>query len=234
MSIERELIIAVLKLTAEGPVSHELINKTAKVPSETAHNLLRKLQNDRLVYLNEAIVEADSAQRVKLAVKAIDLGADLERVSSVLQWQEFENIAAAALERNGYIVTRNLRFRHGGRKWEIDVVGCRKPSVLCIDCKHWQHGIHPSALKKVTREQAERTKALAESLPNPTVRIECATWAGAKFLPVVLSLVTTRFKFLDDVPIVSVLQLQDFLNKLPAYADSLFRIERTERFGNKL
>ena len=221
MSIERNLIISILKLTRDGPVSNKLVNKDAKIPQQIAEKLLRKLQNDGLIYVQKNVVEANSLQRLKLAVHAIHLGADIENVSSFLQWQEFENMAAVAFEQNSYSVKKNLRFKHAGRRLEIDIVGCRKPIVICVDCKHWHRGLHPSALKRIVEEQVERTSALAESLPSFFGRIECASWDNVKLVPAVLSLVTGRFKFYDNVPIVAVLQLQDFLTQLPAYADSL-------------
>lgn len=221
MNIETNLIISILKLTRDGPVTHELLKKDARISSQIVEKLLRKMQNDGLVYFQKNIVEANSLQRLKLAVHAIKLGADIENISSFLQWQEFENIAAVALEQNSYNVTRNLRFSHAQRRWEIDIVGCKKPLALCMDCKHWHHGMFPSALKRIVTEQIERTSALAEALPNLVGKVECASWEYVKLVPAVLSLVIGRFKFYEDVPIVPVLQLQDFLNQLPAYADSL-------------
>lgn len=226
MNIERELIISVLKLTADGPISKELVKKEAKISSEIAEKLLRKLRDDGLIYLRKNVVEADGLQRLKLAVQAVQLGADLERVSSFLQWKEFEDMAAFALKQNGYSVVKNLRFKYAGRKCEMDIVGCRKPIVMCMDCKHWRYGMYPSALKKIVEEQAERTFALAESLPNLAGKMECASWDTIKLVPAVLSLVTGRFKFYDNVPIVPVLQLQDFLSQLPAYADSLKHFQK--------
>lgn len=221
MTIETDLIITLLKLTKEGPVSKGIVKKDAKLPSEIAENLLRKLQNDRLIYLHKDIVEASSLQRLKLAVLAIGLGADIENVSGFLQWKEFESIAAITFEQYGYGVKKNLRFRHVGRRWEIDIVGFKQPIAVCMDCKHWHHGMSPSALKRIVEEQAKRTYALAESLPNPAVKVEFVSWDSVNFIPAVLSLVAGRFKFYDDVPVVPVLQLQDFLSQLPAYADSL-------------
>jgi Holliday junction resolvase-like predicted endonuclease len=221
MTIERNLIISILKLTRDGPISNKLVNKDAKIPQQIAEKLLRKLQNGGLVYVQKNVVEADSLQRLKLAVYAIHLGADMENVSGFLRWQEFENMAAVAFEQNNYIVTKNLRFKHAGRRWEIDVVGCRKPIAVCVDCKHWHRGLYPSALKRIVEEQVERTFAFAESLSSLVGKIECASWDNMKLIPAVLSLVTGRFKFYDNVPVVAVLQLQDFLGQLPAYADSL-------------
>jgi len=221
MSIERDLIISILKLTVNGSVSRECLNKDAKIASGIALKLLRRLQNGGIVYLKGNMVEADGSCRLKLAVKAVALGADIERISDFLRWQEFEDITAMALERNGYIVAKNAHFKYAGRKWEIDIVGCKKPLVICIDCKHWHHGLSPSVLKKIAEAQVERTWALAESLPNISLEIECAKWDKAKLVPAVLVLMQGSFKFYDKVPIVPVLQLQDFLNQLPAYIESL-------------
>lgn len=159
--------------------------------------------------------------RLKLIIKAASLGADLERVSNFLCWQEFEEIAAFALKNYGYAVTNNVRFKHAGHRCEIDVVACKKPLVVCIDCKHWQHSITPSALRKIVDAQVQRTKALAESLPNLSLTLECTKWDNAKFTPVILSLMPSAYKFIDDVPVVPILKLQDFINQLPVYMDSL-------------
>ncbi len=221
MEVERNLIIALLKSTRNGPISHELINKEAKLPSDVVRKLLRKLQSEGLLYVKSDVVEADSLQRLKLAIKAVKLGADPERVCSFLQWQEFENIAAVALTQNNYIIEKNLRFTHAGRRWEIDIIGCRKPIAICIDCKHWHHGMYPSVLKKIVEEQIERTRALDEFLPSLSGKVACASWDRVKLVPAILLLVAGRFKFYDSVPLIPVLQLQDFLSRLPAYVDSL-------------
>ena len=227
MAIEIDLIMSILKLTKNGTVPQETIAKDAKLPSDIASKLLRKFQTDGMVYLSDNNVDADAGSRLKLAIRAVTLGADIERVSDFLRWQEFEDIAAIALERNGYVVAKNVRFKHAGRKWEIDIVGCKKPLVICIDCKHWRHGVAPSALKRIAEAQVERTRALTASLPHVSLEIECAKWNKAKFIPVVLSLTQGRFKFYDMVPIVPVLQFQDFLSQLPAYTESLKYFSKT-------
>jgi Holliday junction resolvase-like predicted endonuclease len=221
MAVERNLLISLLKLTKTGSVLVESVNKDSRMAFSIAVKLLENLQNEGIIYLKNGTIETDSYGRLKIAIKALSLGADVETVSNLLRWQEFEEIAAVALERNGYVATKNVRFKHGGRRWEIDVVGCKKPLVLCVDCKHWHHGMSPSALKKIAEAQADRTRAMAESLPNVKIEIECVKWNKAKFVPAVLSLITTSAKFCDMVPIVPVLQLQDFLNQLPAYTESL-------------
>ena len=221
MNIEGNLIISLLKLTKKGSVSHELINADAKIPSDVVRKLLRKMQSEGLLYLRRRMVEVDDSCRLKLAVRVISLGADVEHVAGFLKWQEFENMTTRALEQNGYFVRKNLRFRHAGGRWEIDVVGCKRPMVVCIDCKHWRRGLHPSAIRRIVEAQVERTRNLADFLPSPKHMIECASWDQTKFIPAILSLTLGNFKYYDDVPIVPVLQLQDFLSQLPAYVDAV-------------
>jgi Holliday junction resolvase-like predicted endonuclease len=221
LSVERNLIISLLKLTKENNVLIETIKNDAKLPAETLAGLLEKMQKENLIYLKPDSAEVTSTSRLKLALKAAALGADIEHISNLLCWQEFEEIAAYALKSNGYTVQKNVRFTHAGHRWEIDVVGCKKPQVLCIDCKHWQHSIAASALRKIVDAQTERTAALADSLPNIKLKLECTKWEKAKFLPAVISLMPSSFKFYHEVPVVPVLSLQDFLNQLPLYVDTV-------------
>ena len=221
MVVELNLLISLLKLSENGSVLIESVKRDARIPADVTEKLLRNLQNQGLVYLKGDMVEADTFSRLKLAVKAVSLGGDVESVSSLLCWQEFEEIAALALRNNGYTVAKNVRFNHAGRKWEIDVVGCKKPMVVCIDCKHYHHGMSPSAMQKIAEAQAQRTKALADTLPNVKIKLDCGSWNKAKFVPAILSLLPSRAKFYDEVPIVPVLQLQDFISQLPAQVEVL-------------
>jgi Holliday junction resolvase-like predicted endonuclease len=221
MSVERKLVISLLKLTKNGPVLVESVNEEARLPSTVTWELLEKLQNENLIYLKSDKIEVDRTSRLKLAVKVASLGADVEHISNLLCWQEFEEIAALALKNNGYTVQNNVRFKHERKRWEIDVVGCKKPLVICIDCKHWQHAISSSALKRIVDLQTQRTLALADSLPNVKLKLECVKWERAKFIPSVLSLIPSACKFYERVPVVPVLQLQDFIYQLPAHTETL-------------
>lgn len=230
MMVERNLLISLLKLTKNGPVLFEDVKTDTKIVSNIVVSLLRKLQNEDTVYLKGDLVEANARGRMQLAIKALSLGADVEEVAKLLRWQEFEEIASVALECNGYVVQKNVRFKHCGRRWEIDVVGCRKPIVICADCKRWQRALSSSSSKRIAVAQVERVSALAEFLPNASLRLECQKWSEARFIPAVLALLPASFKFYDDIPIVPVLQLQDFISQLPTRIDSVRQVEK--RFGH--
>jgi hypothetical protein len=211
----------VLKLSREGVVLTENVKKDCRIPSTIIQKLLEKMQNEALVYLKHDRIEIDNNMRLKLAVKAVSLGSDVERISNLLCWQEFEEIAAFSLKNYGYSVAINVRFKNAGRKWEMDVVGCKKPLIVCIDCKHWQHAIGPSVLKRIVDSQVERTRVFAGSLPNLSLNLGCTKWSNVKFIPAILSLMPSSFKFYNKVPIVPILQMQDFLNQLPIHTKSL-------------
>jgi len=221
LSIEKSIILSVLKFTKNGPGLIENVKNDAKIPLATALEFLEKLQNDQLIYLKDNLIEANSSSRLKLAAKAALIGVDIEQLSNLLCWQEFEEIVAFALQSNGFTVQTNVHFKHAGRRWEIDVVGCKKPLVVCVDCKHWQRAIAPSTLRRIVDNQIERTKAFAGYLPNVALKIHCTQWERAKFVPVVLSLIPSSQKFFNKVPIVPVLQIQDFITQFPIYIETL-------------
>ncbi len=223
MAVERNLLISVLKLTKTGPVQRELVSRDARVPVEVADEMLRKLSDTGLIRYKGRLIEVSSNQRAKIAVHAVDLGADLERVCKVLEWSEFEDISATAFEVNNFTVKRRFRFKWAGRRWEMDILGCKEPLVACVDCKHWRRGWRRSAIVKAVEAQVERTQALAEALPSLHEKAGLVNWKKATLVPMVLSLVPGPFKFYNNVPIVPVLQLPSFLNELPAHTISLTR-----------
>lgn len=221
MTVEREFLVSVLKLTKIGPVHRKLVSKDARVPAEVVDNVLKKLSSEELIQQRKSLIEADCSQRAKMAVQAVKLGADFERVCKFLHWTEFENIACETFEANNFKVKRHFRFKQAGKMWEIDVLGCKEPIIACVDCKHWHYGWRSTAIAKAAEAQVERTKALADVLPNLYEKAELNRWKHATLIPIILSLVSGPLKFHNNVPIVPVQQLQNFLNELPAQTDRL-------------
>jgi hypothetical protein len=182
---------------------------------------MAKLQNEGMVKIENGKIIIETSERLQLALKALKEGADVQNISSLLSWQEFEGIAKISMEMNGYKTYKNLRFKQSGRRWEIDAVGCKEPIVICIDCKHWNHGINYSSLNKMVSSQFDRVVALSDFTPNKSVDIPCFHWNRSIFIPVVLSLVNVNFKLVDGVPVVPVLALQNFICQLPLNLDSV-------------
>ena len=220
MTIERTVILSILKLTEKAPSSRDLISKDARIPVQATNDALQKMSAEGLIKLNSRAVEASPDQRVKLAIRAIRLGIDFEKACRALSWDEFESIAAAAFSANGFTIRKRFRFKHAGRRWEIDVIGCKEPMFVCADCKHWRHGWGKSASMKAVDAQVERTEALTRALPIHQ-RLGLADWRKAIVIPMILSLIPSPSKFHNNTPIVPILQLQNFLNDLPAHINTL-------------
>jgi hypothetical protein len=161
------------------------------------------------------MVYVTPSQRVAIAIRAVQVGADFERACRWLSWREFESIAAEAFVANDYRVARNFRFRQAQRRWEIDILGFKKPFIICIDCKHWKRWGRSATMKSVT-SQIKRTEALADASHIYLEKAGIKEWETAILVPTVLSLMTGPDKFYDQVPIVPIFQLQDFITELPS------------------
>jgi Holliday junction resolvase-like predicted endonuclease len=222
MSTERETLIAILKLTGSGPTDCSLVGKSARIPAETVEDILKKLAENALVRWRGKVVEASPNQRVEIAIEALRMGADFESVCSLLEWREFESVTTASFETYNYQVTKNFRFKErSGKRWEIDLLACKHPLVISVDCKHWRHNWTRAPVMRVTEEHVERTRAFTDVLPNFFIDLGLDKWVSATVVPVVLSLLPAPFKFHHGTPVVPVLQLQSFLSELPGHTDSL-------------
>lgn len=221
MTAERALLVSLIKLTKQGPIQRRIVSKDAHVPASTTDRLLEKLAFQGSITQRRKLIEASPSQRVKMAVHSVKLGADFERVCKFLDWGEFESIASEAFALNNFDVKRRFRFKQAGRMWEIDILGHRQLLILSVDCKHWHRGWQRAALVKAAEAQAERTEAFWDALPGLCKKIKLKNWKQATIIPMILALTPAPLKFHQNVPIVPILQLQDFLNGLPAYSELL-------------
>lgn len=226
MVVEKEVLLSMLRCTRAGPVSRQHLAKVSKVSMQDLETALANFSRAALFKEYGSIIEASSDQRVRMVVFALQLGADFLRVCNLLSWNEFEGVAAQALESNGYRVTRNFHFKREGKKREIDVLGIKKPLILSVDCKHWRHGWRNTTNSKAVKAQIARTLALADALPHHTQKLNLDGWHRATLVPLILSLFPGPSKFYDRVAVVPVLQLQDFINEVPLVLGSLLHIDR--------
>jgi Holliday junction resolvase-like predicted endonuclease len=221
MTIKTDVLISILKLTNSGPAAEEAVVMDANVPVHIANNVLQGLREIGLIECENGKIEVSSNQRVKLVIHAINHGTDIERVCKVLEWIEFENFAATAFETNNFAVKRQFRFKASGRRWEIDVLAYSEPIIVCVDCKRWRRGWGNSAITKVAAAQAQRTEVLAKNLQDIQREIGLADWKQATLFPAIISLFPGPVKFYKKVPVVPILQLQNFLNEFQGHITEL-------------
>jgi Holliday junction resolvase-like predicted endonuclease/predicted transcriptional regulator len=228
MTIKTDILIGLLKHSDNGPIATNIVAREANVPVQVANNVLRGLREIGLIEYENELIELTSNQRVKLAIHAINQGTDIERVCKVLEWIEFENFTATAFEKNNFAVKRRFRFKASQRRWEIDVLAYSEPIIVCVDCKRWRRGWGNSAITKVAAAQSQRTEVLAKNLQDIQREIGLTNWREATLFPVILSLFPGPVKFYDKVPVVPILQLQNFLDEF------LGHVKEISHFQSKL
>lgn len=226
MIFEREILIHILQATREtSNVKIEDAARESRIPRDLANEVIKKFYAESLLMLNGDIAIVNGEQRLKMAVRAVELGADIERVSRFLNWDEFEKFLTLSFEANDFLVKKNFHFTWMKKRWEIDILGLKKPIIISADCKHWHKGWSGSASIKSAKSQIERTKALAEASASGSIRskIGIERWEYAYFIPVILSLIPSQHKFYERTPIVPVLQIKDFLQNSIVYLDEINR-----------
>jgi len=223
---EREILVSALKMTRKGCAQIEEISQDASVPSTLARQILKKYSRIEVANIDKETVDIDGEQRLGIAYRAVELGADLERVCKLLRWREFEDISALAFSGSGFSVKKHFRFKHLDKRWEIDILAEKNPFVISVDCKHWRRNWHRSTVSKIVESQVQRTQALSEASPQLLLELNISGWRSATFIPLILSLVPGPFKFHEGVPIVPVFQLRNFISEMPAHANLLTSFSR--------
>ena len=232
MTTKTDVLISILKNTNSGPVAKEIVSQDANIPVHITNGILNGLREIELIECENELIEVSSNQRVKLAIHAINQGTDIERVCEVLEWIEFENFAATAFEKNNFTVKRRFRFKAAQRRWEIDVLAYSEPIVVCVDCKRWRRGWGNSAITRVAAAQAQRTEVLAKNLQDIQRKIGLDDWKQATLFPAILSLFPGPVKFYNKVPVVPILQLQNFVDEFQGHITELAHFRAT--LGTKL
>ncbi len=157
-------------------------------------------------------ITVSTQDRFKIAMLAAENGW-LDSTAVGLSWQEFEHFAEECLKLAGFEARRNVRIKDEKRSWQIDVVGARSPLVLCIDCKHWKPPNYPSKFKEASAHQKTATMKL---LAQKETGAETAVG-----LPVILTLHDPHRPIVDEVVMLPIQKLPDFLSNITPFTPGL-------------
>jgi len=183
-----------------GPLFQLLVRKTGS--AEAALAAISDV-SFRLGYASPAPADEQFA-----ALALCTRGLDIERVSKVLSWKDFETLCSGVLRARGYEVRQNVLLRRP--RAQVDIFAISDGISLAVDCKHWARPAGYSGLAKQVEAQKARAKRLRESLD----RI-------GPIAVVVLVLVETRARFVDGGAIVPVFALADFLDNVETFRSEL-------------
>ncbi len=220
MNKKAETIISVLKKAREiETLDTEELRSMVGDP-ELFNLLTTKGNNDQI----KKIITFDLESRLQIALIAIKYGADVEKVCKLLNWKEFEAFSKSALEKSNYLCTQNYRFKHNQKRYEIDVVGLKKPLILCIDAKHYKKSGKNHILKIACEKQIERAEALSKELPKSVTKLRIAGWKNVNIIPLIVTLLPEE-GFFEQVPIVPFFKLNNFINELQTYISEIYHIQ---------
>jgi hypothetical protein len=221
MPAQRDILIALLENTQKKPADTSTLREAVRVTDEAYDTYMTHLASSGLIDEDQGSVTASLDQRLELAIRAVQAGGDLERVSRALGWLEFEEIVARIFEENGYDVKRRFRFQAEGRRWEIDILATRSPLMVCAECKHWAKGLGSATARRIAETHLEKVETLSRSLGGLRERVGIASWSRATLIPMALSLQPARERIYRRIPVVSVYGLPGFLSEYEAQMDWL-------------
>ncbi len=192
------------------------------IPRSTLMKYLSELEVMNLIEVRgENLIIKKS--NVELAYYAVSMGADIEDVAFSLDWRDFEKFTAKCLEDNEYDVIEHFIFKSLKRRYEVDVLGIKRPLIIVIDCKHWRMRSHRSSkLKRAVKEHKRRTEALANNLLSLKGKLGISRWKEAILIPLLVTLYNERLMVYEQVPLVSIYKLNSFLQEVWKALDYLF------------
>jgi len=226
----RQVVKAILAETQSGEASLDEVRESVKVTSEAFDQTLESMALEGIIALDGDAVRLSTGQRVRLAVKAVELGSDFQTVSNSLGWLEFEEFSAHVFEENGFTVQRRYRFQAEGRRWEMDVLASRYPYIVCAECKHYTKGMGNSTARNIIETHLEKTEVFVRHLPGQAKKMGVHRWRDAVVVPITLTLSPTDMRIYRRMPSVSVLALTSFLASFEGYMERManFSVELPE------
>ena len=145
------LLVALLRYTRQnGQASAQEIRDNLRMTIARTREILSTFQEDSLLAVRGDSVQVTCEQRMRIATLAVEVGADIERVSRELNWREFEEISTDALKANSYEAIKHLVFSHMSARYEIDVLGAMCAYIFRLakipQVSRWDRSFAPPVL----------------------------------------------------------------------------------------
>ena len=225
----RLVLTKLLSLTNDETVNIKKLQGSMRITLEALDDILEKLTEIDLITIKDGTITLSLDQRLQLATKAVEVGADFESVSRSLGWKEFEEISAKVFEENHFRVLRRFRFTGEGRRWEIDLLAIRAPYLICAECKHWGKGMSNQTARGIVETHMEKTEVFSRFVEALSERIGIEGWTKAILVPTVITLSATPMEIYRRIPSVSVLALPRFIAEFDGQLERLtsFMVELT-------
>ena len=204
--LHHKLIIKGIRGIISGGISELDFSTASELDDFSAKELLHIFVQNGIGEFDENVVKFQNSDKIHASVFAITNGASIEDVSEFLSWQDFEELVSRILDENGFQVQKNLMLTKP--RMEIDVVGIKLGIAILIDCKHWKK-MSKSALNDIVDKQIERVKNYVKKTESTSA------------VPVIVTLHQEKVNFVNQVPIVPIIQLSSFLDEFYGNLDKM-------------
>jgi hypothetical protein len=209
------LAMAIPAISPSEITLKEFQAKSSIISKATARDVLKYIVNNGIgIISSQDHYFFSKADRMKLAILALQSGYDIEKISKSISWKDFEALTSEILNLSSYITETNIRFSKPCRM-EIDVVGVNNKLAIVADCKHWKRN-NLSSLSSYARKQVKRTKILFQRIRRKR-RGKGISYA----VPILLTLYSTDIRFIDGVPIVPISKFKSFIEDVPLYLQEI-------------
>ena len=178
-----------------GGMSVKDFSMATQTSEDMSRQILDNLMQNGVGRFEDGQVQFEDSDKLKTSILAISMGAPIDEISRMLEWQDFESLAAEILEKRDFDTTKNVIMK--SPRIQIDVVGIKSDIAILIDCKHWSN-MNQSALQEAVKKQVIRTK---QFVSKHKVK-------GA--IPAIVTLYQHSVQFIDKVPIIPIHQLDSF------------------------
>lgn len=181
-----------------GGLSVKDFSMVIQTSEELAKEILDNFIQNGIGRYEEGQIFFEETDKLKTVIMAINMGAAIDELSRMLDWQDFESLAAEVLEKRDFDIAKNVILTKP--RIQIDVIGIKSDVALLIDCKHWNY-MAQSALQIAVKKQIDRTK---QYLSKEKVKAA---------VPVIVTLYQHDLQFIDKVPIIPIHQLDSFCDE---------------------
>lgn len=181
-----------------GGMSIKDFSMATQTSEDMSRQILDNLMQNGIGRFDDGQVQFEDSDKLKTSILAISMGAPIDEISRMLEWQDFESLAAEILEKRDFDTTKNVIMK--SPRIQIDVVGIKSDIAILIDCKHWSN-MNQSTLQEAVNKQVIRTK---QFVSKHKVK-------GA--IPAIVTLYQHSVQFIDKVPIIPIHQLDSFCDE---------------------
>lgn len=223
----KNLILDLLQMSKDQEeIAIDKIVQHRRIPLQRLNRLIQGLNHelDGIIEIGEDSIYIPKKEKMKLVNKAISSGISLEQVIETLHWKEFESFCLMVLDHHEFSAIHNYYFSFRKKRYEIDVIGMKKPLIFAIDAKKWKTG-QASALKVVVKNQINRVRAFSKSLFKSKTRqkLNLSNWKQAKIIPIIVTSKMYEIKIFERIPIIPFFKLNGFITDYHRYSQMIFR-----------